>query len=135
MPSPISDEGGLAVYVTSHGFGHMNRTVAVVNRIPTEVRVSIRCHANLFDIWPQRATRPIEVSAFVSDAGAVNPPGDSAATDGPATLELAARVQTEVMKRLDFEVDWLRTEKIAAVVCDAPWAPLVAARRAGSPGS
>ena len=26
--------GGVAVYVTSHGFGHLNRTAAVVNRIP-----------------------------------------------------------------------------------------------------
>lgn len=130
----IPEDGGLAFYVTSHGFGHMNRSVAVVNRIPTDVRVSIRSHANLFEIWPQRATRPIELGAFVSDAGAVNPPGDSAATDGPATLELAARVHAEVMEHLDREVDWLRTRKIAAVVCDAPWAPLVAARRAGIPG-
>ena len=42
--------------------------------------------------------------AYVSDAGAVNPPGDSAATDRPATLELAARCHAEAMARLDDEV-------------------------------
>ncbi len=100
--------GALAVYVTSHGFGHLNRTAAVLNRIPPGVRVSIRSHPNLFDHWGQRVTRPIELGAYVSDAGAVNPPGDSAATDGPATLKLAAQVHAEAMARLDDEVDWLR---------------------------
>jgi hypothetical protein len=61
--------GALAVYVTSHGFGHLNRTAAVLNRIPPGVRVSIRSHPNLFDHWGQRVTRPIEVGAYVSDAG------------------------------------------------------------------
>jgi len=79
-------------------------------------------------------TRPIELGSYVSDAGAVNPPGDSAATDGPATLQRAAQIHAEAMGRLDDEVDWLRTQEIAAVLCDAPWVPLVAARRAGIPG-
>jgi hypothetical protein len=126
--------GALAVYVTSHGFGHLNRTAAVLNRIPPEVRVSIRSHPDLFDHWGQRVTRPIELRAYVSDAGVVNPPGDSSATDGPATLKLAARVHTDAMARLDDEVDWLRTREISAVLCDAPAVPLVAARRAGIPG-
>jgi hypothetical protein len=126
--------GGLAVYVTSHGFGHLNRTAAVVNRVPRSIRVSIRSHANLFENWRQRVTRPVDLEAYVSDVGAVNPPGDSAATDGPATLELAARVHFEAMERLGDEVAWLREHRTAAVLCDAPAVPLVAARRAGVPG-
>ena len=70
----------------------------------------------------------------VSDAGAVNPPGDSTATDGPATLELAAQVHAEAMARVDDEARWLRDEEVAALLCDAPAVPLVAARRAGIPG-
>ena len=101
-------DGGVAVYVTSHGFGHLNRTAAVVNRIPRGIPVSIRSHASLFDHWRQRVTRPIELGEFVSDSGAVNPPGDSNTTDGRATLELAIRVHAEAMARLDEEVDWLR---------------------------
>lgn len=126
--------GGVAVYVTSHGFGHLNRTAAVLNRIPRGIPVSIRSHPNLFEIWRQRVTRPVEVGAFVSDSGAVNPPGDSNATDGPASLELAIRVRAEAMTRLDGEADWLRENRIDAIACDAPAPPLVAASRAGIPG-
>ena len=79
-------------------------------------------------------TRPLELDPYVSDVGAVNPPGDSAATDGPATLELAARVHAEAMAGLDQEVCRLREQDIAAVLCDAPAVPLVAARRAELPG-
>jgi hypothetical protein len=124
----------LAFYVTSHGFGHMNRTVAVINRVPRAIPVVIRSHPNLFPHWDERLTRPAELLAHVSDAGAVNPPGDSTATDGPATLALAARVHTEATARIDDEARWLRNEGIAALLCDAPPLPLVAARRAGVPG-
>jgi hypothetical protein len=124
----------LAVYVTSHGFGHLNRTAAVVNRMPRSIPVSIRSHANLFELWRQRVTRPVDLDAYVSDVGTVNPPGESSATDGPATLELAARVHSEAMARLDDEVGRLRERGTAAVLCDAPAVPLVAARHAGVPG-
>src|SRR5439155_24525097 len=77
---------------------------------------------------------PVDLEAYVSDVGVVSPPGDSTATDGPATLALAARVHSEAMTRLDDEVDRLREQGIAAVLCDAPAVPLVAARRAGIPG-
>ena len=87
-PSP----GSLAVYVTSHGFGHLNRTAAVLNRVPLDVPIAIKSHQSLFDHWRERLRRPAELEAFVSDAGAVDPPGDSASTDGPATLALAAGV-------------------------------------------
>ena len=124
----------LAFYVTSHGFGHLNRTVAVINHVPADLPVVIRSHPNLFPNWRERLTRPAELTGHVSDAGAVNPPGDSTATDGPATLELAARVHAEAMARVDEEARWLRDERVAALLCDAPAVPLVAARRAGIPG-
>ena len=38
------------------------------------------------------------------------------------------------MARLDEEARWLRDERVAALLCDAPAVPLVAARRAGIPG-
>jgi hypothetical protein len=130
----MGNRGGLAVYVTSHGFGHLNRTVAVLNRLPAEIPITIRGHANLFAHWRERLRRPAALEPHVSDVGAINPPGDSAATDGPATLELAERVHTEAMARVDEEAAKLRDEGTAAVLCDAPAMPLVAARRAGVPG-
>ncbi|RUL87521.1 glycosyltransferase family protein [Tautonia sociabilis] len=124
----------LAAYVTSHGFGHLNRTVAVLNRLPEDVPLIIRSAPDLFDHWRERLRRPAELLPHVSDAGAVNPPGNSADTDGPASLERAARVHAEAMGRIDEYTDELRSGAVAAVLCDATPVPLVAARRAGVPG-
>ncbi len=126
-------QSGLATYVTSHGFGHLNRTVAVLNRIPNDIPIHIRCHSNLFDHWRERLTRPAEFGAYVSDAGALNPAGDSRATDGPGTLDHARAVHEEAYKRIDDEIDWMRENRVGAALCDAPPIPLVAARRAGIP--
>ena len=126
--------GGLAVYVTSHGFGHLNRTAAVLNRVPADVPITIKSNPNLFVHWRERLRRPAELQSFVSDVGAVNPPGDSAATDGAATIALAARVHAEALLRLDDEVQRLVEQENAAVLCDAPALPLLAAKRAGIPG-
>ena len=130
----MPNRGGLAVYVTSHGFGHLNRTVAVLNLVPHDVPIVIRCHASLFDRWRERLTRPCRFDEYVSDVGAVNPPGDSAATDGPATLALAEQVHARAMAGVDDHVQILREEGTAAVLCDASAVPLVAAKRAGIPG-
>jgi hypothetical protein len=126
--------GRLVVYVTSHGFGHLHRTAAVLNQLPHDVPVSIRSHPSLFEHWRERLRRPAELDSYVSDVGTVNPPGDSTTTDGQATLKLAARVHAEAMGRLDLEVDLLIEKGAAAVLCDAPAVPLVAARRAGAAG-
>jgi hypothetical protein len=126
--------GGVAVYVTSHGFGHLNRTAAVLNQFPRELPVSIRSDESLFGHWPMRVMHPFSLGAYVSDSGAVNPPGDSNATDGPATLRRAADIYAKSMAAVDDEVDWLKTHDIDVVLCDAPAVPLVAARRAGIPG-
>ncbi|WP_231749225.1 glycosyltransferase family protein [Tautonia plasticadhaerens] len=126
--------GSLAAYVTSHGFGHLNRTVAVLNRIPDDIPLIIRSSPDLLDHWRERLRRPAEFQAHVSDAGAVNPPGNSADTDGPATLERAARVHSAAMQRIDEYADELRDGRVSAVLCDATPVPLVAARRAGIPG-
>ncbi len=124
----------LAVYVTSHGFGHLNRTAAVLNQIPNDVPLTIRSHSNLFEHWRERLKRHAELEHYVSDVGAVNPPGDSAATDPVATLKLAMPMHADAMNKLGDQVDRLRAENSAAVLCDAPAVPLVAARRAGVSG-
>src|SRR5579883_347339 len=125
---------GLAVYVTSHGFGHLNRSVAVINRMPAEIPVTIRSNPDLFDHWRERLRRPATLEPHVSDVGALNPPGDSSTTDGAATLARAAKVHAEAMSKADDEARKLRDERIAAVLCDVTPVPLVAARRAGIPG-
>ncbi len=130
----MAENGGIVVYVTSHGFGHLNRTVGVINRFPTDVPVTIKSHPNLFTHWKERLQRPATLAAHVSDVGAINPPGDSAATDGAATLKRAAEVHAQAIQLVDAEADWLRDIRAAAVLADAPPLPLVAAQRAGVPG-
>jgi hypothetical protein len=130
----MSERGRLVVYVTSHGFGHLNRTVAVLNLVPPAIPLVIQCDANLFDAWRERLQRPATLEARVWDSGAVNPPGDSGATDPAATLERALQVRAQASDRLDDEVERLRDEGAGAVLCDAPSLPLVAARRAGIHG-
>jgi hypothetical protein len=130
----MSQRGGLAVYVTSHGFGHLTRTAEVINRMPRDIPVTIRCHPNLFKYWPERLKRPARLEPRVMDVGALNPSGDSNTTDAEATLALAAQVHAEAMARVDDEAGMLRDEGTAAVLCDAPPVPLVAARRAAIPG-
>ena len=130
----MSNRGGLAVYVTSHGFGHLNRTVAVLNRIAEDVPIVIRCKPDLFGGWRERLIRPASFEAHESDSGAINPPGDSVATDGPATLRRAREAFARAMAGLDREIATLRDEGTAAVLSDAPPMPLLAARGAGVPG-
>jgi len=130
----MANRGGLAVYVTSHGFGHLNRTVAVLNRLPADLPLVVRCRADLIPHWHERMMRPARFEPHTSDVGALNPPGDSAATDGPGTLALASKVHSEAMGRIESDIATLRDEGTAAVLCDAPAVPLVAAKRAGIPG-
>ena len=130
----VDRRGGIAFYVTSHGFGHLNRSVGVINLIPPEVPVTIRSDPSLFAHWGERLKRPATLEPHASDAGALNPPGDSASTDGPGTLARAAEVHSRAMTEVDAEAERLRDEGTAAVLCDATPVPLVAARRAGVPG-
>ncbi len=75
--------GGVPVYVTSHGFGHLNRSAAVVNRIPKSVPVWVRSHPNLFDHWRQQVTRPIELGDHVLDSDTGKVSGTSFKGPGP----------------------------------------------------
>jgi hypothetical protein len=130
----MSRQGGLAFYVTSHGFGHLNRSVAVINLIPPEIPVTIRSDPSLFHHWSERLKRPATLEPHASDVGALNPPGDSARTDGPGTLAKAAEVHARAMTLIDAEAARLRDEGTAAILCDATPVPLVAARLAGVAG-
>jgi hypothetical protein len=130
----MSQRGGIAFYVTSHGFGHLNRSVAVINLIPLDVPVTIRSDPSLFAHWGERLKRPATLEPHASDVGALNPPGDSAATDGPGTLAKAAEVHARALSLVDEEATKLRDEGTAAVLCDATPIPLVAASRAKVPG-
>jgi hypothetical protein len=135
MSNPDNDRpGGLAVFVTSHGFGHLNRTVAVLNQIPATIPITVHTEPGLFEHWRDRLQRPARLVPRPADFGAYNPPGDSQTTDGPGTIARALTAHADAVARIDADAAMLRSERVAAVLCDAPATPLVAARRAGIPG-
>jgi UDP:flavonoid glycosyltransferase YjiC (YdhE family) len=125
--------GGLAVFVTSHGFGHLNRTVAVLNRIPSDIAITIYTEPGLFKHWRERLLRPAQLVPRPVDFGAYNPPGDSQTTDGPETIARAIKAHAEACGRINQDTDLLRQSNAQAVLCDAPATPLVAARQASIP--
>lgn len=125
--------GRLVVYVTNHGYGHLNRTVAVLNRLPTGLPITIRCDPELFPKWGERLLRPAALEAYASDCGTIAPSDDHSGTDAVATLDQAARLHGAAMHQIEGEAEALRSLDAAAVLCDAPWVPLVAAARAKVP--
>ncbi len=131
---PNDHRGGLAVFVTSHGFGHLNRTVAVLNRIPASIPIAIHTEPGLFEHWRERLQRPARLEPRPADFGAYNPPGDSQTTDSPGTIARALTAHAEAVARIDDDTAMLRAENVAAVFCDGPATPLVSARRAEIPG-
>src|SRR5262249_53990894 len=131
---PMGNRGGAAGYVTRHWVCPPNRPGAGFNRLPGDPPGTIRGPANRFPPCAERLRPAAALAAHLCDVGAVNPAGDSAQTDGTATLELASRVHAEAMSRVDDDAQTLRDEGTAALLCDAPAVPLVAARRAGIPG-
>ena len=102
--------------------------------MPRGVPVTIRCHPNLFDHWRERLRRPATLEPHVSDVGALNPPGDSNATDGAATLawrpgSTPRRWRGSTTRRAGSATRGRRPSSATPRPC-----PLVAARRAGIPG-
>ena len=76
----------IAYYVTSHGFGHLNRAAAVVESLPPDVGIVVKTHPDLFARWRESVGRPCELLEGVFDCGAVHPPGESSRVDPQATL-------------------------------------------------
>lgn len=123
----------IVYYVTSHGFGHLNRAVAVVEALPPHVSILVKTHRDLFPRWQESVRRPCELLEGVFDCGAVHPPGESSLVDPAATLAKYQQVHAAALERLDDEVAFLRRNSVAAVVSDIAPLPLRAAREAGIP--
>jgi len=120
-------------YVTSHGFGHLNRAAAVIESLPSRVRVAGKTHPDQFASWPVSVRRPCELIAGAFDCGTVIPPGDSSGVDPAATFAEYERVHAAAVARMDDEIAFIRERGFAAVVSDVAPLPLRVARSAGVP--
>jgi hypothetical protein len=124
----------IVYYVTSHGFGHLNRAVSVVESMPPNVSSVVKTDRDLFARWRESVRRRCELVEGVFDCGAVHPPGESSLVDAKATLARYNQVHAAAVDRLDREVAYLQDNAISAVVSDIAPLPLRAAKEAGIPG-
>ncbi|MFM7129294.1 MAG: hypothetical protein ACKO0V_08040 [bacterium] len=123
----------IAAYVTNHGYGHVNRMVAVLNETEPDFRVTIRCDAELWPAFQERLRRKVEFGHFPCDLGILSPPGQNSRTDWPGTFERLQRRFCEIKAASDAEIEWLRSSSAGVVYADASLIPLKLARQAGLP--
>lgn len=124
----------IACYLTNHGFGHVNRLLAVLNEIDAGCNITVRCDEEIWPALTERLKRPVAFGYFPCDNGTASPPGQNSQTDWPATFE---RLETRfelISTALENEIDWLRTAGVSAVYADSSPLPLRAAELAGVPG-
>jgi len=123
----------VAVYVTNHGFGHINRVVAVLNQMPESVRITVRADSEVKSALKERLSRNFEFGVFPSDQGTVSPPGQNSRTDVPATFERLKSRMEAIDQAATAEIGWLLASGVTAVYADASPMPLAIADKAGIP--
>lgn len=123
----------VAVYVTNHGFGHINRLVAVLNQLPEDVRVTVRADSDVRLSLSQRLRRDFGFGEFPSDQGTVSPPGQNSRTDVPATFEKLKARLAAIDEASASEIRWLKESGVTAVYADSSPMPMGLASQAGVP--
>jgi hypothetical protein len=102
----------------------------VIAALPADAEVHVKTLADA-GFLRREAGRPIELTGAAFDFGAWQ--ASNMAIDWERTFEAAMRVHAESRRRLDDEVEFLRSSRIDVVVCDIPPTPLLAAQRAAIP--
>lgn len=123
----------IACYVTNHGFGHVNRLVAVLNEIQPECKVTVRCDEEIWPALQERLKRPVAFGYFPSDNGTASPPGQNSQTDWPATFQRLEERFGLISAAMADEAEWLQSAGITAVYADSSPLPLHVAELAGVP--
>lgn len=122
----------IAVYVSSHGFGHAVRVAEVVARL---IRLGPALRVHLRTVAPRwllpRADGRVVLHRATSDVGMVQPHG--LAIDFEATLASLAEFERTFERRVLEEAAWLAEAEVALVIGDIPPLAFAAADRAGIP--
>ena len=122
----------IAVYVSSHGFGHAVRIAEVVARL-LSLDGGLRVH--VCSVAPQwlfpRADGRVLVHRAASDVGMVQPNGLT--IDFEATLASLAELERSWERRVSEEAAWLGETGVALVIGDIPPLAFAAADRVGLP--
>lgn len=123
----------IVAYVTNHGYGHVNRMVAVVDEISPDFEVTIRCDTELWPAFRERLRRDISFGHFPCDLGILSPPGQNSRTDWPGTFDRLEKRFKEITAASDAEIEWLASSGAGVVYADASLIPLKLAHRAELP--
>ena len=121
----------LAYYISSHGYGHLVRSCAIIRELPPEIPLIIKTAGPRKVIDAELKGRQYELIAERFDCGAIQP--DSFAVDALATLQTYQRIADENGQRLEAEVNFLKQRDVRAVACDIPPFACRAAHAAGVP--
>lgn len=125
----------LAVYVTGHGYGHLTRSMAIVNSLKRhhpDVAIHIRAPFAEERVRDALSVEPDSLRNVRLDIGLVAL--DSIRTDRRASLkQLAFHYGPEGDKRVEEEARWLEATSIDAALLDIPPRGFEACARAGVP--
>jgi hypothetical protein len=122
----------LAVYVSSHGFGHATRVAEVIQRF---MKRGPGCVVHLRTTAPRwlfaKSHGQLQLHSVATDLGMAQPNG--LAIDFATTIARLDELEARWDERLAAEVDWLREVGAALVLGDVPPLAFAAAARAGVP--
>jgi hypothetical protein len=122
----------LAVYVSSHGFGHATRVAEVIDRLMERVR---DCAVHLRTTAPRwlfpTAHGQLRLHSVATDLGMAQPNG--LAIDFGTTIARLDELEARWDERLAAEAEWLHEVGAGLVLGDVPPLAFAAAARAGVP--
>lgn len=128
-------KNSILFYISGHGFGHATREIEVINgllHLNPEVHAIIKTDA---PEWFFRLNLPSRRFTLISekvDVGLVQE--NSFVADRRKTLEAFAKFYLNFKNRLPRELEFLKKNKIKAIVGDIPPLAFEVSQRAGLPG-
>lgn len=120
----------VSYYITAHGYGHGVRACAVINRIPSDIRVTIHSvlPRRFFD---EEINREFDLLAQEFDCGCIQ--SDSVTVDIPQTLRTYSSISQRNRAHLPKQVEWSKQEHVRVIVGDIPPFAFEVASHAGIP--
>ncbi len=118
-------------YITAHGFGHLNRSLAVIDHLAAEFDIHVRTHRSLLPQVRQSSPAGIATGLYDPEEWPVHPAGDSSGIDVERTFERFAQLAKMAQSLIEREAELLGGIRPHLIVSDIAVIPLAAAARLG----
>ncbi len=105
----------LLYYITSHGYGHAARTVALCNKVPLSIDIIFKTTVP-HSFFLQEMSRPFSYELGEFDCGCVQT--DGVTVDIDATLSKYRAIAMENANKLEHESKWCRENGIGLIASD-----------------